>query len=330
MTRRIRTYAETGTAGGGDILAQVEAQGARVAQRLAAVRYVVAIASGKGGVGKSLITANLAAALADRGRRVGVLDADLNGPSVATMLGAERTPLAVTADGVRPAESPAGCRVMSMDLLLATPDAPVRWREPAMGGFVWQSTLETGTLREFIADTAWGELDYLLIDLPPGTDRLARLFALVPQPAALLLVTTPSAASVAVVARSVTHAREAMPTRVGLVSNMDGYTCSACGSPAPLFRAGAGAALAGETGLPLWGTVPFDPALGSDTDAGRPLVVSQPDTPAARALTAIADTLERIVTAAPAEVPADSEVADDSDSVDDGDAADDVLLRSAR
>jgi ATP-binding protein involved in chromosome partitioning len=307
MTRRIRTYADTGAAGGGDILAQVEAQGARVADRLGAIRHVVAVASGKGGVGKSLITANLAAALVRRGRRVGVLDADLNGPSVAAMLGAVRAPLPVTADGVRPAESAAGCVVMSMDLLLATPDAPVRWREPAVGGFVWQSTLETGALREFLADTAWGELDYLLIDLPPGTDRLARLFTLVPEPAALLLVTTPSAASVAVVARSATHARtharthapthaHEVPTRVGLVSNMDGYTCAACGSAAPLFRAGAGAALARETGLPLWGTVPFDPELGGATDAGRPLVVAQPDAPAARSLTALADTIERLVT----------------------------------
>lgn len=298
MTRRIRTYAETGDAGGGDILAQVEAQGARVAQRLASIAHVVAVASGKGGVGKSLITANLAAALVRRGRSVGVLDADLNGPSVAAMLGTERAPLVVTSDGVQPAASAAGCTVMSMDLLLATADAPVRWREPTMGGFVWQSTLETGTLREFLADTVWGELDYLLIDLPPGTDRLARLFTLVPQPAALLLVTTPSAASVAVVARSVTHARAAMPTQVGLVSNMDGYTCAACGSAAPLFRAGAGAALARDTGLPLWGAVPFDPELGGDTDAGSPLVTTRPDAPAARALTAIAATLERVVTGA--------------------------------
>jgi ATP-binding protein involved in chromosome partitioning len=182
---------------------------------------------------------------------------------------------------------------MAMDLLLATPDAPVRWREPAMGGFAWQSTLETGALREFLADTAWGELDWLLIDMPPGTDRLARLFTLVPEPAALVLVTSPSVASVAVVARSITHARE-HATRIGLVSNMDGYTCAACGETAPLFRAGAGATLARETGLPLWGTVPFDPQLGSDTDAGRPLVLARPDTPAARALLAIADTLQRL------------------------------------
>jgi ATP-binding protein involved in chromosome partitioning len=293
VTRRIRTYAETGAACGGDILAQVEAQSARVAQRLASVGHVVAIASGKGGVGKSLITANLAAALAQRGLRVGVLDADLNGPSVAAMLGAARGPLTVTHDGVQPAASAAGCRVMAMDLLLATPDAPVRWREPAVGGFAWQSTLETGALREFLADTAWGVLDWLLIDMPPGTDRLARLFTLVPEPAALLLVTTPSAASVAVVTRSVTHAR-AHATRIGLVSNMDGYICTACGATAQLFRAGAGATLARDTGLPLWGTVPFDPQLGSDTDAGRPLVLARPDTPAARALLAIADTLQRL------------------------------------
>jgi ATP-binding protein involved in chromosome partitioning len=291
VTRRFRTYAETGAEGGGDIVAQVEAQTGRVVARLAAVERIIAVASGKGGVGKSLITANLAAALAARGHRVGVLDADLNGPSVAAMLGADRAPLVITDEGVRPAAAAAGCVVMSMDLLLATPDAPVRWREPDVGGFVWQSALETGALREFLADTAWGPLDCLLIDMPPGTDRIARLLALVPQPSALLLVTTPSAAAAAVVARSIAHASDALPGRVGLISNMDGYTCGVCGSPAPLFSAGAGAALARATGLPLRGTVPFDPRLGAATDAGRPLVLDEPESPAARALLAIADSL---------------------------------------
>ena len=205
MTRRIRTYADLGDAGGGDIVEQVNAQSERLRRRLETIRHVIAIASGKGGVGKSFITANVAAALVQRGRRVGVVDADLNGPTAAMMLGAVRAPLAVSDDGVHPAATAAGCTLMSMDLLLASADSPVRWREPAAAAFVWQSTLETGALREFIADTAWGELDYLLIDLPPGTDRIARLLALVPHPAVLLVVTTPSAAASGVVARSVTQ-----------------------------------------------------------------------------------------------------------------------------
>jgi ATP-binding protein involved in chromosome partitioning len=226
---------------------------------------------------------------------VGVVDGDVNGPSVAAMLGAARVPLTVTAAGVQPAESAAGVRVMAMDLLLATPDSPVRWREPGSAAFVWQSTLETGTLREFIADTVWGELDYLLVDLPPGTDRIARLLTLVPSPAALLLVTTPSAAAAAVVARSITHARQAGVHDVALVSNMDGHACAGCGAVTALFAADAGAALAERTGVPLWGTIPFDAALGHATDAGTPAPADAAASPAARALERLADTLEQHV-----------------------------------
>jgi ATP-binding protein involved in chromosome partitioning len=293
MTRRIRTYADLGDAGGGDIVEQVNAQSERLRRRLETIRHVIAIASGKGGVGKSFITANVAAALVQRGRRVGVVDADLNGPTAAMMLGAVRAPLAVSDDGVHPATSAAGCTLMSMDLLLASADSPVRWREPAEAAFVWQSTLETGALREFIADTSWGELDYLLIDLPPGTDRIARLLALVPHPAVLLLVTTPSAAASGVVARSVTHARDAGLSDIALVSNMDGHVCSKCGTTTPLFGEHAGTALAERMGVPLWAAVPFDPRVGVDTDHGRPVVLSAALTPAALAIAVLTDALER-------------------------------------
>jgi ATP-binding protein involved in chromosome partitioning len=296
VTRRIRTYADVSDEGGGDIIGQVTAQSERLTRRLASIRHVVAIASGKGGVGKSFITANIAAALTQRGHRVGVVDADLNGPTAAMMLGAVRAPLAVSDDGVHPASTAAGCKLMSMDLLLASADSAVRWREPAEAAFVWQSTLETGALREFIADTAWGELDYLLIDLPPGTDRIARLLALVPQPALLLLITTPSAAASGVVARSVTHAREAGLDDVALVSNMDGHVCLKCGTTTPLFGEHAGTALAERMGIPFWGAVPFDSTVGVDTDHGRPVVLSAAHTPAARAIAAVTDAIELHIT----------------------------------
>lgn len=292
MTRRIRTYAEVSGEGENDIGAQVEAQSERLRRRLGCIAHVVVIASGKGGVGKSFITANIAAALVQRGRRVGVVDADLNGPTAAMMLGAVRRPLAVSDDGVHPAATAAGCSLMSMDLLLASADASVQWHEPASAGFVWQSTLETGALREFIADTAWGELDYLLVDLPPGTDRISRLLALIPEPAALLLVTTPSAAASGVVARSITHVRAAGVHDVALVSNMDGHACLKCGTVTPLFGEDSGAALARSTGMPLWATVPFDSLVGADTDRGRPVVLAAPHAPAAAAVAELADAVE--------------------------------------
>jgi ATP-binding protein involved in chromosome partitioning len=291
VSRRFRTYADLGEAGGGDLLQQVQAQHDQLARRLAGVGHVVVVASGKGGVGKSMVSANLAAALAAAGHRVGALDADVHGPSLALMLGAARTPLRVDDEGVHPAPGAAGTRVMSMDLLLATPDAAVRWHEPADGAFVWQSTLEAGVLREFLADVVWGSLDYLIIDLPPGTDKIARLLSFVPAPAALLLVCTPSHAAGSVVARSVTHARDSGVPTVALVSNMDGFTCAGCGAVTPLYEGGGAAELAQRYDVPVWGDVPFEPALATATDAGTPYVLTQPDAPAARALRALATRL---------------------------------------
>jgi ATP-binding protein involved in chromosome partitioning len=288
VSRHFRTYADIGEAGGGDLLQQVHAQQDRLERRLAGVLHVVAVASGKGGVGKSMVSANLAAALAAAGHRVGALDADVHGPSLALMLGAERSPLRVDDEGVHPAMGAAGTRVMSMDLLLASPDAAVRWREPADGAFIWQSTLETGVLREFLADVAWGPLDYLIVDLPPGTDKIARLLSLVPAPAALLLVCTPSQAAGTVVARSITHARASGVPTVALVSNMDGFTCAGCGTVTPLYAGSGAAALAQRYDVPVWGDVPFEPALATATDAGMPYVLAQSDAPAARALRALA------------------------------------------
>ncbi|MGH7481195.1 MAG: P-loop NTPase, partial [Longimicrobiales bacterium] len=264
------------------------------------------IGSGKGGVGKSALTANLAAALARRGRRVGALDADLNGPSLARMLGARPGRLGSGADAVRPAVGAAGVRVMSMDLLLESDDAPVRWREPAAGTFAWQSTLEAGVLREFLADIDWGALDLLLVDLPPGTDKLVRLLSF-RRPDALLLVSTPSKAARFVVAKSMRQAREAGLVAVGLVVNMDGYACPSCGAHHRIWGEPSGESADAEPAGPepgraepemdVWGRVPFEPALAASTDAGVPWTIACPTSPAATAIEALADRLESALAA---------------------------------
>lgn len=285
--RRIRTYHEVADPGAESIVEQVVDQGRRLRERLGRVGRVVAVGSGKGGVGKSATSANLAAALAAGGRAVGALDADLDGPSLARMLGA-RDGLEHGPDGIGPALGVAGVKVVSMDLL-APGDTPVRWRGPEGHGYLWQSVLEAGALREFLSDIAWGDLDLLILDLPPGTEKLARLIDLAGAPDIVLLVTTPSEAARGVVARSARMLAETGIERVGLVSNMGSWTCPHCGVPEPLFPAGGADRLAHEAGLEVWAEIPFDPRVAAETDHGLPLVLADPERPAARAFAALAE-----------------------------------------
>ncbi len=303
--RKIRTYQDVTHETGSDLLEQVVDQQHRLADRLAQVRSVVAVASGKGGVGKSAITANLAAALAGRGLAVGAADADLNGPSLGRMLGVSGARLADRPSGVAPAQSPSGVRVMSMELLQEEEDAPLRWREPGMGGFIWQSTLETGVLREFLGDVEWGELDVLLVDVPPGTDKIKRLLELVPDVDQMLLVTTPSETARFVVSKSVRMAREGAVGTVALVANMVGHTCPECGHVSELFTGDGAKRLEEESGVPVWAEIPFDPRLGAATDSGTPLVVTDPDTHSSRAILALADRVEEHI-----EIPHENTVED--------------------
>jgi len=281
------------------ILEQVLAQRERVAARLAQVRRVLAVMSGKGGVGKSALTANLAAALALLGRAVGVLDADINGASAAAMLGARGQKLEITATGVRPAIGVCDIRVMSMDLLLPDDDTPVRWQHPgglAADAFVWRGSLEANALREFLSDTEWGALDYLLLDLPPGADRFDTVVRLAPQltgasAGGAIVVTIPSQVSHLVVRRTVAAAREAGAHLVGLVENMAGYVGESGEITGELFPDGSGAAFAADLGLPYLGSVPFDPRLARETDAGRPFVLEHAETKAGQAILRIAEML---------------------------------------
>ncbi|HEU5323405.1 MAG TPA: P-loop NTPase, partial [Methylomirabilota bacterium] len=189
----MKRYRDVAGDGGSDIAGQVEAQQAKLRERLAGVGAIVAVVSGKGGVGKSSITANLAGCFALAGWRVGVLDADLNGPTMAKMLGVRGRRLVVGADGVEPPRGALGIAVMSMDLLLPSDASPLTWQSPTQDeAHTWRGAMEANALREFLADTAWGALDVLVLDLPPGTDRLATVVSLVPGLGGTILVTIPS------------------------------------------------------------------------------------------------------------------------------------------
>jgi ATP-binding protein involved in chromosome partitioning len=267
MKRAIRTYHEVEADARSTLPAQIASQRERVAARLAAVRHVVAVMSGKGGVGKSVVCAGLATALAHAGRRVGVLDADLHAPTAARMLGASRDPLPAGSSSIAASVTPDGVRVMSSDLLLVEGE-PLRWREPGDAAFVWRGALEAGMLREFLGDVEWGSLDELLVDLPPGTERLSTLLSLVPSLAGAVVVTIPSEASYRAVRRAVEAARAAGVRILGVVENMAPHACARCGEPQRLFAGDAGERLAALAEAPLVSRLAFDPRLQEAVDRG--------------------------------------------------------------
>ena len=215
------------------------------------------------------MSAGLAAALARTGRAIGLLDADLHGPTAARMLGVREASLGVRESEVEPKLAPSGVRVMSSDLLLEE-GAPLAWREPGHDGFVWRGTLAAGMLREFLGDVAWGRLDLLLVDMPPGSERLDTLAELVPGLAGIVVVTIPSDASYRAVKRAVEAARSARIPILGVVEHMAGYRFSSCPADGPLFPGHPGDRHARETGPGLPARTPFDPRPGGSTPETLP------------------------------------------------------------
>jgi len=293
----VKKYRDLAGDAGSGVARQLLDQTARLQARMAAVRHKVAILSGKGGVGKSALTSNLAAVLAGEGARVGVLDADLNGPSLAKMLGVRGAALRMGPAGVEPPEGPLGIKVFSIDLLLPRDEAPVRWDAPTeRESYVWRGTVEAAALREFLSDTAWGPLDFLLLDLPPGTDRVSTLASLLPEVGAAVVVTIPTEVSHLTVKRSISMAKELWgPSALGVVENMAAYVCARCGGEGPLFRGPDSAAMARELGVAFLGRIPFEPRLAEAADRGVPYVMAEPETPAAAALRAVTTALRALV-----------------------------------
>jgi ATP-binding protein involved in chromosome partitioning len=293
----MKTYADMVGDGGSNLVAQIQQQVARLQERLSSVRHIVAVVSGKGGVGKSAVTVNLALACAMQGWRVGVLDADINGPSVAKMLGVRDYTPNITPEGVMPAEGPLQTRVMSMDLFLPDDATPVIWTAPTQQeAYVWRGTMEMTTLREMLTDTIWGDLDCLFLDLPPGPDRLPNVAGLLPFMAGALAVTIPSQVSQLIVTKSLTLAKEALPNRViGLVDNMQGYVCSHCNTLGALFPEASSAATAAALQVPYLGGIPFDPQLALALDQGRPFVLNAAATRAGQAFIHLAGTVQQFL-----------------------------------
>jgi len=249
--------------------------------------------SGKGGVGKSTVTANLAAVLARRGLAVGILDGDINSSSIARVMGVLGADIAQSNGGISPAVAEPGVKVMSVDLFLSKDGAPVLWDAPTQkDAFTWRTMMEMAALREFLSDTDWGVLDYLLIDLPPGTDRLPNVADIVPRLAGSIVVTIPSEISQFVVQKAVRMATDVTGAPIiGIIENMASHVCSHCGHEEALFPDGDVEALAQRLGVPYLGRIPFDPRVAAAADRAKPFTREHPDAPAAHAFTRLADAI---------------------------------------
>ncbi len=247
------------------------------AEEIPALGKVLAISSGKGGVGKSTVSANLAAALARQGR-VGLMDADIYGPNIPRMFGVDTKP-EVRGGKIQPLEAH-GVKLMSLGLIVER-DAPAIWRGPIIMKIITQ----------FVRDVAWGELDYLLVDLPPGTGDAQLSLTQIVRLHGALIVTTPQEMAVGDSLRGAKMFERVGVPVIGIVENMSYFVCPHCGDRSDVFLAGGGGRLAAELGVPLLGQVPLQAGVPELADRGEPIVVAQPDSPAARALAEIAATV---------------------------------------
>jgi ATP-binding protein involved in chromosome partitioning len=282
----VKTYHDIAGDGGSRILEQVAEQRTRIIDGLAGVRHLVAIGSGKGGVGKSTLTLNLAGALRARGLRVAVFDADFNGPTLARMAGVQQAMFVPGADKVSLPRTGTGIGIFSMGSLIPESQA-LEFESAARGeSHTWRATREFALLGEILRSFEWGTLDVLLFDLPPGAERTLQFADYLGARTSFVLVTIPSAVSRGVVARSVAALSKGSHRLLGYIENMSGYYCRECDAIKPLFASSESAALA----IPCLGTVPFDPELARNCDLGI-CFSSPPRTPVGRALDDIAQRL---------------------------------------
>ena len=290
----MKTYDDLVGDGGSDIIGQVTQLGAKLRSRLDKIKHKVALMSGKGGVGKSSITANIASCLADRGFKVGILDADLNGPSICHLLGVGNDKLETKDDGIEPGNGYQGIKIMSMDMLLKSADTPVMWTEEANATAVWVSTMESTAIRELLADTNWGELDYLLIDMPPGSDRIDNIRSLIPELAGAVEITIPSMLSQHIVTKSITKNNKMGVPIIGLVENMATYVCPHCEKEGKLFEGEDVQKLSKRKEIPYIGKIPFDTRV-SQSKSGQLFFTEFKDSVTGKAIAETVDNIEKFI-----------------------------------
>lgn len=251
----------------------------QLAERLARIGRTIIVMSGKGGVGKSTVAVNLAVSLSLAGNRVGLLDIDIHGPSIPTMLGLEDRTIRNGADGMVPIELGL-LKVISIGFLLENPDDAVIWRGP----------LKMGIIKQFLKDVEWGELDYLVIDSPPGTgDEPLSICHLLGRPDGAVIVTTPQKVAAVDVRKSVTFCRKLDVPVLGIIENMSGFVCPACGETSWILSSGGGRRIAEDMEVPFLGSIPIDPRIAEACDSGKSFVQIWSESPTAGIMRAVTE-----------------------------------------
>jgi len=260
----------------------------RIKTAMSKITHKIAVISGKGGVGKSTVTVNLAASFVMHGFHgsVGILDADITGPCVPKILGVKGQRLQGGPPGIFPVVSPFGIKVTSMAFLLQSDETPVIWRGP----------LKMKAIQQFLSDIMWGELEFLLIDLPPGTgDEPLSIMQLLPEMDGVVIVTIPSEVSQEVVKKAVMFSRQLKIPVIGIVENMSGFICPKCGAEFDIFGAGGGQKIAEDLDIPLLGKIPIDPKICEDSDRGVPFVLEHIESPSTKAFIEIVEKIEEFL-----------------------------------
>ncbi len=251
------------------------------------IKHVIIVMSGKGGVGKSTVSSNLAAALSMKGYQTGIMDIDITGPNIPKMFGVEDEQLTVNDQRqLVPVTVPPSLKIMSMAFLLPEKDAPVMWRGP----------VKMGAIKQFIEDVCWGDLDYLVVDMPPGTgDEALSIVQLIPKADGMVIVTTPQDVALLDSRKSLVFGAETHIPIIGIVENMSGFVCPHCGEVTNIFKSGGGEATAKDMNVQFLGRVPIEPGIVESGDSGLPVVLKYPESASAKAFEGIIDRIVKTV-----------------------------------
>ena len=292
----MKTYDDLAGDGGSNVIEQVVSQREKLRKRLDPIKHKISVMSGKGGVGKSSVTANMAVCLASQGHKVGILDADLNGPSIGKLLNVPHSEkLEIGPEGVQPAIGTLGIKIMSMDMLLPSADSPVMWNEGKDATAVWISMMESQALRELLTDTIWGNLDYLLIDMPPGSDRIDNVRDLIPELDGVVEITIPSPISQHIVSKSISKSSQLGVSIIGLVENMATYVCPHCNEEGKLFEGEDVEKLSKDKQIPLLGRIPFDTRVSRQTGSGKVFFEEHADSVTGQAISQVVDNILKFI-----------------------------------